>query len=169
VSEVIQKLTTPQELKLLWHAQSTNPNEALNKANCRRAPKDLFCAGSDSYKYRCAVTIGQVSVGHLLYYKRVFSSLRTELNPTMTAMFTRLDVNDTYNKTRKRSFDYKLKRSMASNKIWRNNLSAVRMDLAAGKGYGEKAVLVTVAVEGTCDKKLISKSFDRTPKYWMHI
>jgi hypothetical protein len=169
VSAIIQKYTTPAELKMIQHALTTNPNEALNRANCRRAPKDLFCAGTDSYKYRCAVTVGQVSVGHLQYYRRVFASLRMTLNPTTEAMFTRLDLNDTYNKTRKRSFNYKLKRSMAANKIWRNNLTAVRMDRAAGKGYGEKAKVVTKAVEHTHDKEDISKLWNRTPKYLYHI
>jgi hypothetical protein len=58
VSAIIQKYTTPAELKMIQHALTTNPNEALNRANCQRDPKDLFCAGTDAYKYRCAVTVG---------------------------------------------------------------------------------------------------------------
>jgi hypothetical protein len=90
VSAVIQQFTTPKELKLVQHVLSTNPNEALNRANCRLAPKYLFCAGTDSYKYQCAVTVGQVSVGHQEYYRRVFARLGMTMNPTMNAMIGRL-------------------------------------------------------------------------------
>jgi hypothetical protein len=82
-------------------------------------------------------------------------------NPSLNAMFGRLDRNDASNKKRKRSFDYKLKRSMTANKVWRNNLTTVRMDRAAGRGYGEKAVVVKKSEVGNCDKKVISISVYR--------
>jgi len=169
VTAVIEEFTTPKELKLIQHDLSTNPNEAMNKANCRRAPKDLFWAGTDSYKYRCAVTVGQLSVGHQQYYERVFSSIGITVNPTTNAMFDRLDRIDVINRKRKQSFEYKLKRSQTSNANWRGNLLGVRMDLAAGKGYGDKAAIVAGPMAGTSDIKQISKYRVRTPKFGIHI
>jgi hypothetical protein len=110
-----------------------------------------------------------VSVGHQEYYRRVFARLGMTMNPTMNAMFGRLDRNDASNKKRKRYFDYKLKRSMTANKVWRNNLTTVRMDRAAGRGYGEKAAVVKKSEMGSSDKKVISKSSGRTPRILMHI
>ena len=43
---------------------------------------------------------------------------------------------------------------MAANKRWRLNLQNIRMDLAAGKGYGEKAVALIT------DKTVVELSED---------
>jgi hypothetical protein len=59
-SGVIQEYVKLEELKQIQHILYINPNESMNKeANSWRAPKKdlLFCVGSDSYKYWCAVTV----------------------------------------------------------------------------------------------------------------
>jgi hypothetical protein len=91
------------------------------------------------------------------------------MNPTMNAMFGRLDQNDASHKKRKRSVDYKLKRSMTANKIWQNNLTTVRMDRAAGRGYGENADVIKKSEVYNCDQKVISKCSGQTPRSLIHI
>jgi hypothetical protein len=92
-----------------------------------------------------------VYVGDQEYYRREFARLGMTMNPTMNVMFGRLDRNDASNKKRKRSFDYKLKRSMAANKIWRNNLTTVHMDR---RGYGERLLKLKSWRWATVTKKL---------------
>jgi hypothetical protein len=81
VKEIIRGYTTPDELRKIRHSITTNTNEAMNKANCRHNPKDSFLAGSDVYKYRRAVTVGQLSIGHEKYFERVLCRHRYDNEP----------------------------------------------------------------------------------------
>jgi hypothetical protein len=109
------KYTTPVRLHEVFHAWSTQKNEAMNQCFTKYAPKGRDYSGSGSLFRRICTGVGVVSVGLLEYYPAVFSWLgcKDKLPTEQTRFFASRDKKNAYHYNRKCMTSVKRKRAEA--------------------------------------------------------
>lgn len=111
--EIHNKYTTTVRLLEVYHAWSTQKNEAMNQCFTKYAPKGRDYSGSGSLFRRICTGIGVGSVGLLEYYPAVFRwiGFKAKLQTQQTTFFATRDHQNDYHYDHKCLIPVKRKRT----------------------------------------------------------
>ena len=86
-----KKHTTLEQLYMLQHEKSTQPNESMNHSVAAMAPKNKTFSKSSSLLTRVMLCAGAQIIGHHELWKRIFLKFNLKLDPNLSRYLMKRD------------------------------------------------------------------------------
>ena len=85
LQEILARFVSLDRLKEVAHGMDTNVNESINNTISYFAPKNRVYCSSRSLQNRVAMSIGIISLGFDVYFRRLFKALGVQIHPAVIA------------------------------------------------------------------------------------